>query len=269
VAGTGDKRKRKARLSGLLVVTLMLLALGGELAACDLTQFQLAEKRPLASYTLVLFHQPGRPADDAALAVVNQLSEKWGERANLDFKTVNVTRRRGAKTAKYWKVETFPLACLVTPTGWWVATFEGKLDPTEIEAFFTSPGKVALLASLKQRPAVFLIIGHQKMKGFAPAVAAAGKAAKSAEKLMAVKVGTLIVDPTDRRERGFLRNLGLADVPKEPKVFVTFGQGLAVLRQVGVGTLDERLAFTIQLLATADQCSLGEEIRGEPLLLGK
>jgi len=86
---------------------------------------------------------------------------------------------------------------------------------------------------------------------------------------MQIDVGTVIVDPTDPREAKLLQNLGLEESPKEATVYVAFGKCRAVLQEVEAEDLKERLAFTIQLLATADQCSLGQEIRGEPLLLGK
>lgn len=258
--------------AGLVCAAFLLVALGvpsGTARACTTSQFDLTEKEDLPRYSFVLFYKPGSPDGDASMAVLKDMAKKWGPRANVDFEYVDVTSERGVKIAKYWQVTEFPVTYVITPSGWSLATFKGKLAVSDVEPLMTSPGKAALLDGLKKNKAVFLVLGTKKMKGYGETVKAAEKAAKSAKDAMKIQVGTVIVDPADPKEAKLVRNLGLEKPPTDATVYVTFGKGRAVLSEVQGEGLEERLAFTIQLLSTADQCSMGMEIRGEPLLLGK
>jgi len=251
---------------------LLALALGlapTAARACDTSQFELAEKQALPRYTLVLFYQPDTKEGDASVATLKKLSAEWSKRANIDFESVDVKTPRGAKIAKYWQLKKFPVAFVIAPTGWSLAKFDGALDEKKVGALMTSPGKAALKDALARKKAAYLVLGAKKLKGYAEAVKAAKDAAKSVKEAMKIDVGTVVVDPADPREATLLQNLGIEKAPAEAAVYVTFGKGRAVLTDVDANDVADRLSFTIQLLATADQCSLGQEIRGEPLLLGK
>jgi hypothetical protein len=263
-------------LPGLRLALLCCVVAAGALAlspseakACSVSQFDLAARGDLPRYTLVLFHKPGTPDSDASVKVLEELEKTWKLKANIDFEAIDASTPRGAKIARYWQVKEFPLAYLIAPTGWALASLPGKLDPAKIEPLMTSPGKVALRNALTKKKAVFLVLGNEKLKGFQDAVKAAKEVTKSVKENMKVEAGTLVVDPTDAREANLLRNLGLEDGVKETEVIVTYGKGRAVLQEVRAENLRDRLAFTVQLLGTADQCSLGQEIAGEPLLLGQ
>jgi hypothetical protein len=251
---------------GLLIGAL---ALPLDAAACSISQFEMAEQTDLPRYTVVLFYKPGTPANDASLAALRDLSKRWVKLANVDFEAVDASSERGAKIARYWQVKEFPVTYVIAPTGWCLATVKGKLTASDVEPLMSSPGKAALRKELASHKAAFLILGKKGMKGFPEAVKQAAAATKVVKEAMKIEVGTVVVDPTDAREAKLLQNLGLDKAPEEARVFVTFGKGRAVLQELEAETLEERLAFTIQLLSTADQCSLGAEIQGEPLLLGR
>jgi len=238
--------------------------------ACTVSQFELSEKEELPRYTVLLFYNPGTKDNDDSLDTLKALAKKWSKRTNVDFEAYDVSTKRGGKIAKYWQVKEFPVTYVLAPTGWCLATFKGKLEAKQVDVLMTSPGKAALLDALKKNKAVFLVLSNKKMKGHAASLKAAKQAAKAVNTAMKIKVGTVVVDPTDPREAKLLQNLGIEKAPKEARVYVTFGKGRAVLQEVEAEDTEERLAFTIQLLATADQCGgFGMEVRGEPLLLGK
>jgi len=259
----------KRYAAACLALAALAMTAAGAAKACSVSQFELTEKAPLPRYTFVLFHRPGTPINVKTLATHKALAKTWAARANVDFEAIDVSTKRGEKVARYWQVKEFPVTFVIAPTGWNLATFKGQLDPKAVEPLMSSPGKVALLEALKKKKAVFLVLGKKKMKGFGDALKAAKKATESVKTAMKIETGTVVVDPTDKQEATLLQNLGLEEPPKEAQVFVTFGKGRAVLQEVDAEDTVERLAFTVQLLATADQCSLGNEIRGEPLLLGK
>jgi len=253
-----------------LALLLALVTPVQHLLACTVSQFELTEKEELPRYTVLLFYNPGTKDNDESLDTLKALSKKWSKRTNVDFEAFDVSTKRGGKIAKYWQVKEFPVTYVLAPTGWCLATFKGKLAAKQVDVLMTSPGKAALMDALKKNKAVFLVLGNKKMKGHAASLKAAKGAAKAVNVAMKIKVGTVVVDPTDQREAKLLQNLGLEKPPKESRVYVTFGKGRAVLQEVEAEDTEERLAFTIQLLATADQCGgFGMEVRGEPLLLGK
>lgn len=252
-----------------LALVLMVVVPVRGAAGCTTSQFELSEKEELPRYSFVLFYKPGTADGDFSMKALTELSKKWGPRANADFEYVDVNTDRGAKIAKYWQVTEFPVTYVISPSGWNLATLKGKLDDKEVEALVTSPGKAALLAALKKNKAVFLVLGKKGMKEFEGNVKGAEKAAKAVKEAMKIGVGTVVVDPSSPGESKLIQNLGLEKPPTESVVFVAFGKGRAVLQPVESEGVEERLAFTIQLLSTADQCSLGQEIRGEALLLGK
>jgi len=253
-----------------LVVWLAVVVPVQPIAACSVSQFELAEKAPLPRYTVVLFYKPGFEDSDAALVSLKALSKTWKDRANVEFESINARTKRGGKIAKYWQVKEFPVTFVIAPTGWCLATYKGKLDETKVAALMTSPGKAALRDALTTHKAAFLVLGKKTMKGYAATLKAAANAAKATQAAMKIKVTTVVVDPTDAREAKLLANLGLEAPPKEPRVFVTFGKGRAVLQEVEAENTEARLAFTIQLLSATDTCGgFGMDINGEPLLLGK
>jgi hypothetical protein len=254
-------------LCGLASAAVAILV-PAEARACSVSQFELAEQGELPRYTLVLFHKPGTPENEASVKTLEELEKKWKLRANIDFEAIDASTPRGAKIARYWQVKEFPHAYLIAPTGWALAVVGGKLDPAKIEPLMSTPGKVALRTALAKKKAAFLVLGNEKMKGYKETLAAVNKAAKSVKEFMKVDTGTVVVDPTAKAEAALLRNLGIEGELKETRVLVTYGKGRAVLQEVRAEGLEDRLAFTIQLLGTADQCSLGQEIAGEPLLLG-
>ena len=263
-------RIRNATWTGILcgLVAAGLSAGAAVCGACELSQFEVAEKEPLPEYTVVLFSNPENKADKEAADALAKLEKKWTKRANLAFDTVDVTAKEGQSMAESWQVTNTPTAYVLAPTGWILGAFSNKLDAAAVEELVTSPGKVALKKALKKHTAVYLVLGKKDMEGFEDARKAAREAQKSVKEFMKVDVGIEVVDPTDKREAALLRNLALTEPPSETVVYVTYGEGRAVLQPVQAENLTDRLAFTVQLLGTGDQCSLGQEIFGEPLLLG-
>jgi len=267
-----NSSNRLAEASRTLVALLMVVMVPAQSAvACTVSQFELADKAELPRYTFVLFYRPGTETNDQSLATLRALKEKWSKRANVDFEAIDVSTKRGTKLAKYWQVKEFPVTFVIAPTGWCLGTFKGKLEATDAEPLMTSPGKAALVDAFQEKKtkAVFLVLGKEKMKGYDKAVKAAKGAAIAVKKAMKFEIKTVVVDPTDPQEAKLIQNLGLEKAPKEARVYVTYGKGRVVLQEVEAENDEDRLAFTIQLLSTADQCSLGQEIAGEPLLLGK
>ena len=258
-------------LSVVILAAVAATALLGaaDASACSVSQFELTDKEELPRYTFVLFYKPGDKKGDQSLAALDKIKKAWEKRANADFEAIDVTSKRGVKIAKYWQVKEFPTTFVVAPTGWSLAVFKGLLDEKKIVPLMSSPGKSALAAALAKNKAVFLVLGKKGMKGYDKQLKAAKSAAKTAKDSMKIATATVTVDPTDPREGRLLQNLGIEKPPKEATTYVTFGKGRAVLQDLEIEDPAERLAYTIQLLSTADQCSLGNEIRGEPLLLGK
>ena len=263
-------RAKAGRFLGFVGVVVVLMTVPvGDALTCSVSQFELAEKSALPRYTFVLFHKPGTPVNEKAAATLKTLAKEWGRRANVDFEAIDASTKRGAKIAKYWQVKEFPVTFVIAPTGWCLATFKGEIPTKDATGLMTSPGKTALRDALARKKAAFLVLGADKMKGYAEAVKAAKAAAKTVKQAMKIDVATVIVNPADPHEAKLLQNLGLKKALEKARVYVTFGGGRVVLQEVEAENTEERLAFTIQLLSTADQCSLGQEIRGEPLLLGK
>jgi len=252
-----------------ILAAALLAPLAGPAAACSISQFDLTKKEPLPRYSVVLFFEPNTPDGKASMETLNLLGPKWGPRANVDFQYVDVTTEHGKKILRYWPIDKFPVTFILSPSDYALARLEGRLTPDKVEPYMTSPGKAALLQALKKNQAVYLVLGKKGMKGYREMLKAAEDAAKVAKTAMKIDVGTLTINPADPGEVKLIENLRLKAPPKEAQVFVTFGKGRAVLQEVGAENTVDRLAFTIQLLATADQCSLGQEIRGETLLLGK
>ncbi len=236
---------------------------------CDISQFDLVKQQPLPRYTFTLFYKPGEKASQEALKVFEKLKNTWSKRANLDFESIDATTEKGKRIAQFWQVKSFPTAFILAPTGWCLAVLKDKLDEKECEAIFTSPGKAKLKEALEKFKAVYLVLSNEKMKEHAAVLEKVKKAASDVKKAFNIEVGIVTVDPTSPAEEKLLQNLGLEAPPKKPTVYVTYGKGRAVLQQVSGSDLVSRLTFAIQLLATPDQCSLGQEISGEPLLLGK
>ncbi|MFO7900552.1 MAG: hypothetical protein R6V58_16010 [Planctomycetota bacterium] len=263
-----DERTRALAPAMALVLAVASIATPSA-RPCTISQFELAEQQDLPPYTFVLFYKPGDDPNDQSLATLKKLELKWGKRANVAFEAIDASTERGAKLAKYWQVKKFPVTYVLAPTNWCLAAFEGRLDFAKAEALMTSPGKKKLVDAFKKNKAVFLVLGTEEMKDFDKVMKAAKSASKSVKEAMGISADVVTVDPTDQREAKLLQNLGLEKPPKQARVYVTFGKGQAVLQEVRAENEEDRLAFTVQLLATADQCSLGQEIQGEPLLLGK
>jgi thioredoxin-like negative regulator of GroEL len=253
----------------LVMVAATALLGGADVFACSVSQFEVTDKEELPRYTFVLFYKPGDEKGDQSKAALERIEKTWAKRANADFEAIDVTSKRGVKIAKYWQVKEYPTTFVIAPTGWSLAAFKGVLDEKKVIPLLSSPGKSALATALAKHKAVFLVLGKKGMKGYAEQIKAAKAAAKTTKDTMKIETATVTVDPTDPREGRLLQNLGIEKPPKEATSFVTFGKGRAVLQDLEMEDTAERLAYTVQLLSTADQCSLGNEIRGEPLLLGK
>ncbi len=264
----------KSTRFGVIAVTVAALFLASAAVpsvarACAISQFALAEQEDLPPFTFVLFYDPGNEADDESLETLKKLNEKWEERANVVFEAIDVSTERGRRLAEYWQVKEYPVTYVLAPTNWALAVFEGKLDFDEAEKLMTSPGKQKLAEALAKHTVVFLVLGTEKTNRYEEILNAAKKAQEDVAKWMEIKSEIVIVDPTDEREAKLLQNLGLEGPPENAQVFVTYGDGLAVIEEVHREKVEDALAFTIQVLGTADQCSLGRHIFGEPLLMGK
>jgi hypothetical protein len=262
------KHAKFSVMAALFVVAVGSIAMP-DASACSISQFELNEKEPLPRYTMVLFHKPGEEASEKSLATMSELKKTWSERANIDFEAIDIASERGEKIAKYWQVKETPTTFVIAPTGWSLAMMKGKLDSRQIAPLMSSPGKAALLKALEKNKAVFLVLGKKGMKGFENELKAVAAAVKTVKDTMKIQATTLTLDPTDPREARLLQNFGLTKPPAEAVTYVVFGKGRVVLEDLEIKDTAERLAFTVQLLSTADQCSLGNEIFGEPLLLGK
>jgi hypothetical protein len=258
---------RFTSMSFVAVAVFILLLTATE--ACTVSQFEVAEKEGLPPYSFLLFYKPGNPASEKSLVVLRELEQIWTNRANVVFESIDVDTPNGRNMAVRWEVQSYPTTYVMAPTGWIAGFFTNNLSKAVAKALISSPGKAALREALKKHKVVFLVLGNKTMKGYEETIKATGKAVKSVKEFMHIDAGVLAINPKDERERNLLLNMGLNHSSDSATVYVAYGKGRAVLRPIESDDLAAELAFRVQLLGTADQCSLGMEIFGEPLLLGK
>lgn len=186
----------------------------------------LAKAKKNGEPVFVVVKGNGASNVDKALETANQAAGKTSKKA-----TVLQLDRDDAENktlVKEWGLSGAPLPIImcVSPKGNVTGGFlMAEATPDNLANSIPSPKYDDVYTALNQQKAAYVIVGNPSDAGTKKLQETCGSASKPNPSMEAV---TIIVDPNDKAEQGFIKSLSNGQNPKTPTVYVINRQGRVV-----------------------------------------
>jgi len=154
-------------------------------------------------YAFVTFFKKDDAASARMLADAKRLQGKYSSRASFVSVDVDSPSDRSVVAQYGADRSPIPLTVVIAPNGAVTAGFPSKINKTDLSDVFVSPGQAEVLRVIQGGRVAVISIQNSKTRYNKESIAAAE--ALRADKRFASAVEIVKIDPSDRRESGFMR----------------------------------------------------------------
>ena len=208
----------------------------------------LMEARLHDRHAILFFSQRGSRECDDVETVLKEGAKIWGDRVRIAQMDINKKENKSIK--EEYRIFSTPTVLLIAPNGVVTREFKKKITVAQIEGAFVTPAMAEILRGLQDKRVIFLTVNAPDWKN----ATSVKRTVSMGGEILRNAVRIVHVDPTDTKERSFLKMLKLEKDRNESLTYVVSQSGTIGSKLEGtVSKKDLFMAFQ-KVLASRSGC---------------